>query len=528
MAVGSNRLEQLGRLRDPLVGRMINGRFRVEHPIARGGMGRIYFGRQVPLERPVALKVVSADSREAESHFLKRFLLEASILAKIQHPNVVTFFDYGRIEGSAIETYFIAMEYLDGETLAQRLRTRGALSVRDATAVLRQIARGLREAHVRGVVHRDLKPSNIVLASEGDGEIAKLVDFGVGKLERGGEDLTRNGVLVGTPKYMAPEQFEGVSSAASDVYSLGLVAYQMLVGALPFSGSSVAELMIAKLERPLRSMRNVNPACQVPENIERLVYRMLARRTEERLTLDEILRELTLPEEIVFGSSAGLLAASAAGPRFHTTAARRRLAAGPSRIETGARRKDDASNLIGAAGPTLDADTPPPLEPSRIAGARIKGHRVAIPLVIASVFAVGAIATVGLGFTASRSATGARSSAAPAPPASAPPPRPTSFMLRIDTVPTGAVLTESGHFVGLTPVDVRIDRSSVEASPRTFQLIKDGYTGTSFTQGLAESNVERVVALAPDSGRTKARVPSTVNAVAPAGRQTDLDIRLRR
>src|SRR5262245_4888375 len=121
------------RASDPLVGTLINGKFRVDRAIARGGMGRIYYGTQAPLDRPVALKIVKADSiDEEESQFLKRFLLEASILAKLQHPNVVTLFDYGLIEGAPVEMYFIAMEYLNGETLTERLRSRGALPAHEA------------------------------------------------------------------------------------------------------------------------------------------------------------------------------------------------------------------------------------------------------------------------------------------------------------------------------------------------------------------------------------------------------------
>ena len=153
----AGRVERKGS-RDPLLGTVINGKFHVERAIARGGMGRIYYGTQAPLGRPVALKIVKADTvNEEESQFLKRFLLEASILAKLQHPNVVTLFDYGLIEGAPVEMYFIAMEYLNGETLTERLRTRGALPAHEALVLFRQIARGLREAHVRGIVHRDLE-----------------------------------------------------------------------------------------------------------------------------------------------------------------------------------------------------------------------------------------------------------------------------------------------------------------------------------------------------------------------------------
>jgi serine/threonine protein kinase len=256
-------------------------------------MGRIYLARQEFVDRLVALKIVSASGHD--SHYLKRFFLEASILAKIQHPNVVTLFDYGRVEGAARETYFIAMEFLDGETIAARLRVLRPLPSPLAVGILQQLAAGLREAHARGIVHRDVKPSNIVVCSDRDRETAKLVDFGIGKLERGGEKLTRSGALVGTPKYMAPEQFEGWSTTASDIYALGLVTYEMLTGEVPFPAASAAESMLAKLEQPLRPMRAVRPELDVPRRIEDLVMRMLARYPEDRPSADAIVRELSQP-----------------------------------------------------------------------------------------------------------------------------------------------------------------------------------------------------------------------------------------
>jgi serine/threonine protein kinase len=256
-------------------------------------MGRIYLARQEYVDRPVALKIVSANAHD--SHYLRRFFLEASILAKIQHPNVVTLFDYGRVEGAARETYFIAMEFLDGETIAARLRVLKPLPCSLTVGLLGQLASGLREAHARGIVHRDVKPSNIVVCSDRDRETAKLVDFGIGKLERGGEKLTRNGALVGTPKYMAPEQFEGCSTTASDIYALGLVTYEMLTGEVPFPAASAAESMLAKLDQPLRPMRTVRPEIDVPRRIEDLVVRMLARHPEDRPSADTIVRELSQP-----------------------------------------------------------------------------------------------------------------------------------------------------------------------------------------------------------------------------------------
>ncbi len=293
--------------RDPLIGSVVNGKYRVHSAIARGGMGRIYYATQEPLGRPVALKVVQGDGdNEAESQFLKRFLQEASILAKLQHPNVVTLFDYGPVEGSHVEQYFIAMEFLAGETLTHRFKTRGRMTAGTTLVLTRQIVRGLREAHKHGIVHRDLKPSNIILLPEGDGsEIVKLVDFGIGKvMNRPGDsqDLTQDGVFVGTPRYMAPEQFEGSAYPASDLYALGTIMFQALAGRLPFDGQNMAELMVAKLARQVPTLRGVAPDIDAPQSLVALVYHLLARNHGERPTMEALVNHLMICQEEVFGT----------------------------------------------------------------------------------------------------------------------------------------------------------------------------------------------------------------------------------
>src|SRR5688572_25987582 len=214
-----------------LVGRLVNGKYDVQAVIAAGGMGKIYRAEQQPLGRIVALKVLharggAAGTTGSGSHgssgdplFKKRFFREASILAKLQHPNIVTVFDYGRIDGLEPddEQYFMAMEFLSGETLQQRIQARGALTVDEIMPVARQVARGLREAHANGIIHRDLKPSNIMITNGRDGEdLVKIVDFGIVKLTAEDEktqELTQQGLFIGSPKYMAPEQ---VSSGKVD------------------------------------------------------------------------------------------------------------------------------------------------------------------------------------------------------------------------------------------------------------------------------------------------------------------------
>lgn len=344
--------------RDPLVGTVVNGKYRVHSAIARGGMGRIYYATQQPLDRPVALKVVQGDGdHEHESQFLKRFLQEASILAKLQHPNVVTLFDYGQIEGSHVEQYFIAMEFLAGETLTHRLKNRPRLAAGETLILARQIARGLREAHKRGIIHRDLKPSNIILVPEGDGsEIVKLVDFGIGKMVgRPGDagDLTQDGVFVGTPRYMAPEQFEGHAYPASDFYALGTIMFQALAGRLPFAGSTMSEFMVAKLARDVPGIRELAPDTQIPDSIEILVRHLLARRPEDRPSMEELHNHLMVCEEDVFGTPHSMRRGNSSGPHsFAQTGANfAQTGSGPySMRQTGSNSHAAAVPPSGSAG----------------------------------------------------------------------------------------------------------------------------------------------------------------------------------
>jgi serine/threonine protein kinase len=540
---------------DPLIGTVINGKFHVERAIARGGMGRIYFGRQAPLDRPVALKIVKADSiNEEESQFLKRFLLEASILAKLQHPNVVTLFDYGKIEGAKVEMYFIAMEYLDGETLSERLRG-GSLAAYETLLLFRQIARGLREAHSRGVLHRDLKPSNIIIiaeAGEAASEIVKLVDFGIGKLDSdtsGTEDLTRDGVLVGTPKYMAPEQFEERSSPASDVYALGTIMFQCLTGMLPFRGNTLPELMVAKLQHDIPSMRELNPICDATQNLEDLIRRMLMRAPDQRPSLEEVFGRLAICEEEVFGGSGPHMAGSGSRRDFGFPNSSRGIgilstthhmtptpvmpvAEGPTRI-TGVTRDVPVPPSIPTSVHPPHSSSVHAMHAPAPSGKSSAGTIIGIAVAVGFAL-VSAIAIIVLKSKATTPAT---------VPTEAPLPSPT-FVLHIESNPTGALVTENGMVLGPTPLDVRVERESVGRSPRTFQLKLDGHVATSVTQGPSDlPTVSQVVSLAPDAASstttTTAKTPpkSTSTAAKPAappkppsGKPADTsdDIRLKR
>ena len=268
---------------DPLIGRTINGRFKIIGVIARGGMGKVYKAEQAPLGRLCALKVLSPKYEgDRDPEFHKRFFLEASTAAKLSHANTVTIFDYGQ-DGD--DLYYIAMEYIEGRTLHRTLRDEGPLDETRTANIASQICRSLREAHGLGVVHRDLKPGNILVTDRADEQdVVKVLDFGLVKDVTGeAEDLTQAGLFMGSPKYMAPEQILGGEiTARTDIYSLGVMMFEMLTGKVPFDrGASVGTLM-AHVNDPVPPMRQVNPKLQMSATMENIVTRCLEKDPAKR------------------------------------------------------------------------------------------------------------------------------------------------------------------------------------------------------------------------------------------------------
>jgi len=201
---------------DPLVGRVINDRYRIINMIARGGMGKVYSGEQAPLGRPVALKILHPNYKgEHDPDFHRRFFLEAATCAKLTHPNTVTIFDYGRTDD---DVYYIAMELLEGRTLHRALREDGPLPPPRALHICRQVCRSLREAHAIHVVHRDLKPANVFLCRrDDDSDFVKVLDFGLVKevSETSDQDATQAGPCMGPPKSPAPGPTPGPVNGAT-------------------------------------------------------------------------------------------------------------------------------------------------------------------------------------------------------------------------------------------------------------------------------------------------------------------------
>ena len=262
--------EELGRVGD----------FRLLKLLGYGGMGAVFLAEDIRLQRPVALKLVRADA--VRSRFgRERFLREARSAAKIKHENVVTIYQVGEENGVP----FLAQEYLEGETLQQRLARDGRLSVASALSIGQQIAMGLVAAHGRGLVHRDIKPANVFLATNshtpGGTEIAKLLDFGLARAMSDSTLLTQSGLIIGTPAFMSPEQANGDAvDHRTDLFSLGCVLYVMVTGQRPFHGENMMRILSSLAFETPTSVNVLRP--EVPADFSRLIDQLLAKSVDDR------------------------------------------------------------------------------------------------------------------------------------------------------------------------------------------------------------------------------------------------------
>jgi serine/threonine-protein kinase len=257
--------------------------YEVLAPLGSGAMGVVYKARQVNLDRLVALKMMIGYGRATDPE-RQRFHAEATTVARVQHPNVIQVYDVGDHDG----TPYLAVEYVDGGTLAERLATGGKLPIGVAVRLMLQVARGVGAAHSRGIVHRDLKPANILLTADG---VPKVADFGLAKL-LGAESNTVSGSILGSPAYMAPEQAAGQvrrTAPQTDVFALGVILYECLSGVTPFHGETVMQT--------LDRVRTVEPLelhvrrADVPPALERIVHRCLHKAPAERYPTADALAE---------------------------------------------------------------------------------------------------------------------------------------------------------------------------------------------------------------------------------------------
>lgn len=275
--------------KDPLIGREVIGQYRIEKKLGSGGMGSVYLVQQTTVQRPAVIKVLKTHSDD-KLDLAARFAIEARAASNLNHPNIVTIYNYGQMEDG---TLFLAMEYLEGETLEARIARCGQLSVDRAVHVATQIAQALGEAHAHGVVHRDLKPANVMLVERaGDPDFVKILDFGIAKLDDAG--VTSAGFVVGTPRYMSPEQLLGKQlDRRSDVYSAGIVLYEMLAGQTPFSSDTPIGWVHQHVDAAPKPPSSLVKGHKIPPPLERVVLRALEKTPAARPdTMEEFAEDL--------------------------------------------------------------------------------------------------------------------------------------------------------------------------------------------------------------------------------------------
>src|SRR5213082_4307234 len=260
---------------DTLINRTFDKRYVIKRKLGSGGMADVYLAEDQELGRRVALKLLN-DRHAADDQFVERFRREAQSAAGLNHPNIVSIFDRGRAEG----TYYIAMEYLDGRTLKELLVRNGPTPIPIAIDYARQILGALAFAHRGGIVHRDIKPHNIVVRKDGR---LKVTDFGIAR--SGSSQMTEAGSIIGTAQYLSPEQAQGKPvHPSSDLYSVGVVLYEMLTGTVPFTGETALEIAMKHLNTVPEPPSTKRPPAlgEVPHELDSVVLRALAKDPADR------------------------------------------------------------------------------------------------------------------------------------------------------------------------------------------------------------------------------------------------------
>ncbi len=318
---------------DSLINTLFDGRYRILRKLGSGGMANVYLAEDEELGRRVAIKILN-DRYANDELFIERFRREAKSAAGLSHPNIVSIYDRGEAEG----TYYIAMEVIEGRSLKELIMTRGALPIGTAVGYAKQLLEALRFAHRHGIIHRDIKPHNVLVSADQHAKASeprlKVTDFGIAR--HGASQMTEAGSIMGTAQYLSPEQARGAPvTAASDLYSAGVVLYEMLTGKVPFTGDSAIEIAmkhVNDLPTPPSSLRP-----EIPPELDQIVLRALAKDPEDRYqTAEEFIEDLErveagLPISRTTSTAATALLAGAAGG-LAAGEATELLSEGPTRV----------------------------------------------------------------------------------------------------------------------------------------------------------------------------------------------------
>ncbi len=351
---------------DDRVGELIDEKFTILGILGTGGMGTVYRALQHSMEREVAIKVLRKSLSE-DITLVKRFLVEAKGVSRLNHPNIITLFDFGQSEEGEL---YLVMELLEGLPLGEMLERHGRMEPERAVAIIVQVLDALYAAHEHGVVHRDLKPDNIFIVQGAGsmGEFVKVLDFGIAKMKTLDADnsITRTGNVCGTPQYMSPEQAMGEEvDARSDIYAVAVVLYEMLTGMPPFSGDTPMKVMVQQVNDHPPPLSTALPAIEVTQQLEAVILKGLAKEAGERPSSGVAFKELLL----------GALSEGDTMPEGASAAA--------------ATARPSSSELVQALAPTLDV--PMPVETGTRAAAPPPRKSSRMPWVIAAAAIVAAI-----------------------------------------------------------------------------------------------------------------------------------------
>jgi eukaryotic-like serine/threonine-protein kinase len=288
--------------RDPRIGSVVEGRYRILEGMAAGSMGVVYRAERMPVGKAVAIKFLHA-AFASEPEFLSRFERETAVMSKLAHPHCVSVVDFGVVEGAP----YLVMDYVSGTTLRELLDEAPVMATARALGLIRQILAGLAHAHEQGIVHRDIKPANLMITDEiGTGEHVRILDFGLARLRGAfGVNATQSHVVVGTPSYMAPEQtVDAAVDARADLYAVGVVLFEMIAGDKPFRAESTLELLGMHRGAPIPRLAQVAPpTALVPEGLQAVLDRALAKEVEDRFqtaiefaaAIDEVIARMSMP-----------------------------------------------------------------------------------------------------------------------------------------------------------------------------------------------------------------------------------------
>ena len=370
---------------DSLIGTTLAGKYRIDARLSEGGMGTVYRGCHVLMDKTVAIKVLRG-SLAADEKIVARFSREARAASRITHPNALSVTDFGEDESGHV---FLVMEFLSGKTLKQVIRDEGPLPLQRVVDITRQIGDALNAAHSQGVVHRDLKSDNIMLVDTMTGDHAKVLDFGIAKInEPDGvidTNLTAPNLVIGTPQYMSPEQCsqEGEIDSRSDIYSLGVILYEMLVGHVPFAGDSPTMVMMKHLQEPVPSVLEERE--DLPPAVGRVVARAMAKVRHNRYqNAAELVEDLNI--------AAGMHLTRTASPGVTSTSGPLETSDGPDEV-TMVRMREDPEP-VRSTGPRRAPVTvpiePTPMPPTQ-APSSFNPLKVLIPAAVALVVVFGAI-----------------------------------------------------------------------------------------------------------------------------------------